>query len=59
MALSTEVERSEPIEANSHGNGDMELVELPGGVGLGEKEKGRKNDSGVSISASGYVTSTI
>lgn len=53
------MERSEPIEANSHGNGDMELVELPGGVGLGEKEKGRKNDSGVSISASGYVTSTI
>ena len=59
LELSTEVERSDQIETRSHGNGEMELVELPGGVDMRDKEKGRKNDSGVFISVSGYLTNTI
>ena len=59
LELSTEVERSEQIEPRSHGNGEMQLVELPGGVDMRDKEKGRKNDSGVFISVSGYWTNTI
>ena len=50
LELSTEVERSDQIETRSHGNGEMQLVELPGGVDMRDKEKGRKNDSGVFIS---------
>ena len=55
LELSTEVERSEQIEPRSHGNGEMQLVELPGGVDMRDKEKGRKNDSGVFISVSGLL----